>query len=492
MVESLETKEDRGRIQMVLMRKALVCRVIGAASGLLMAAGNMKGVLAPLQAIALIPIFYLGASRKARHRDMLSAGVYMGLGYILPQIVMLRFPIPVTLILLVHFTIMMIALTAGAAYLLRRGTILSSFAVGSLLILLDWANFTVLPMWGEAQSLGRSWSSYPYLIQFTSLTGITGIIFVLGTLQALVVNCLTRPKMRVRSFVAAAILLGIFGAANIAICSEKPVDSLKVAAIGWTNTSSADEANPQTNEGFECLFARPVAEAAEDGARLIVSGELGFYIDKFSREEWLKQFGAVARRHNVFLAIGYLNAELNEDRLLFINPQGRVLAEYTKTYLIPFEDYHRGTGQVKFIEIEGVRVGGMVCHDDNFTSLSRKCGRSEAGVVVVPTLDWAQVKVAHLQSSIHRAIESRYAVVRAAINGISAIISPTGQVLAQQDHFADGPGFIIAEIPVYSARTIFSIIGHWPVVVSVVFLTMCVGRSFLRRISKNQGKLCVN
>jgi apolipoprotein N-acyltransferase len=466
-------------------------------SGLLMAAGNIQGALAPLQLVALIPVFFLGASGKARRRDLLLAGGYMGLGYILPQLALFRFPIPVTLVLLVHFTVLMIVLAWVSAYLLRRGTVLSSFAVGALLVVLDWANFTVLPMWGEAQSFGRCWSSYPSLIQFTSLTGITGIIFVLGTLQALAVNFVNQPKKRIQSLTAAIVLLGICLTANIAVGSERPVDKLKVAAVGWAYGGSANDVNPQTTEGFDCLFARPIEKAAEAGARLIVSGELGFYIDQFSRAKWLERFGAIARRHNVFLAIGaiarrhnvflaigYLNAELNEDRLLFMNPKGGIICEYTKTYLTPFEDYHRGTGQIRFVEIEGIWVGGIVCQDDNFTSLSRKCGRNKAGIVAVPTLDWAQVKIAHFQSSIHRAIESRYAVVRAAINGISAIISPTGQILARQDHFADGPGVIIAEVPVYSTRTVFSIVGHWPVVVSVVFLVMCIGRNFLRRRSK--------
>jgi len=473
-------------------KRALVYRIIGAASGLLMAIPNLYPAWAPLQAFALIPIFYLGASRTAHRRDVLSAGLYMGFGYILPQLVMLRFPIPVTLVLLVHFTILMMALAAGSAYLLRRGCILNCFAVGAMLVLLDWANFTVLPIWGVAQSLGRCWSSYPYLIQFTSLTGITGIIFVLGTLQALAVNFLIRPESRVRLFAAAVVVIMVFAAADLAIQYQQPANKLKVAAVGWTYTGSANDIEPQTAEGFDVLFAEPVASAAAKGARLVVSGELGFYIDKFERAKWLERFGEIARRHYIFLAIGYLNAELNEDRFLFMDPEGEVLAEYTKTYLIPFEGYRRGTGQISFIEIEGVRVGGMVCQDDNFTSLSRQCGRSEAGVVAVPTLDWAQVKSAHLQSSIHRAIESRYAVVRAAINGISAIISPTGRILARRDHFADGPGVIIAEVPVYSTRTVFSIVGHWPVVVSVAFLAICVWQNFRSRKSKNQGDPCAD
>jgi hypothetical protein len=76
----------------------------------------------------------------------------------------------------------------------------------------------------------------------------------------------------------------------------------------------------------------------------------------------------------------------------------------------------------------------MICHDDNYTDISRRYGAKSAGIVVVPTNDWAHVRKAHFQNSIHRAIESRFAIVRAASYGISAIISPTGKRLAVSDH----------------------------------------------------------
>ena len=94
--------------------------------------------------------------------------------------------------------------------------------------------------------------------------------------------------------------------------------------------------------------------------------------------------------------------------------------------------------------------------------------------MAVPTLDWKQVKDAHMQNSIHRAIESRYEIVRAALDGISAIVSPAGEVLARKDHFIEGPGVIIAEVPVYTHRTLFSNLGHWPVVPGAVFLVIYV------------------
>ena len=460
-------------------KRALNYRFAGAAGGLLLGIPNLYPAASWLQTLAFVPILYLGATRNARHRDMLLAGIYMGLGYILPQLIAMRFPMLLTLILLIHFTVLMTALACISAKLIRGPALLTAFAVGAFLVVLDWANFTVIPIWGTAQSFVRCWSWYPGLILFTSLTGITGIIFVLGTLQALAVNFVIRPKLRVRLVTTAVVVVAVFGTINLVILYQPPTNKLKVAAIGWTYTGSADEHNPQTAEGFDVLFAQPAAKAAEEGAMLIVSGELGFYIDRYEREKWLDKFGEIARRHNVFLAIGYLDADKHEDRLLFMNPEGKVLAEYTKTYLTPFEDFHKGAGQLSVIDVEGIRTGGMVCQDDNFPHLSRHYGRKRVGVVAVPTLDWLQVKDAHLQSSIHRAIESRYAIVRAAINGISVIVSPTGEVLVRCDHFAQGPRVIIAEVPVYTHRTLFSILGHWPVVVSVVFLAIYIGQGLL-------------
>ena len=74
------------------------------------------------------------------------------------------------------------------------------------------------------------------LIQFVSLTGITGIIFVLGTLQALAVNMIARPKERGRLFAVAVAVVLVFAAANMVVGSERPVSKLKVAAVGWTNS----------------------------------------------------------------------------------------------------------------------------------------------------------------------------------------------------------------------------------------------------------------
>jgi len=60
-------------------RQEWYCKLAGIISGLLLMAPNLWSPLAPLQTLALVPIFYLGAASKIRCRIMLAAGLYMGL-----------------------------------------------------------------------------------------------------------------------------------------------------------------------------------------------------------------------------------------------------------------------------------------------------------------------------------------------------------------------------------------------------------------------------
>jgi apolipoprotein N-acyltransferase len=119
----------------------------------------------------------------------------------------------------------------------------------------------------------------------------------------------------------------------------------------------------------------------------------------------------------------------------------------------------------------------MICHDDNFTDLSRGYGRRQVQVMAVPTNDWRQVMGHHLDNSLFRAVESGFGMVRAASNGISVIASPRGEVLAQQDHFATGPGVIVADLWFGPGGTWYSRFGDWVLVLcGAVLLVGAAGR----------------
>ena len=459
-------------------------RLAGLASGLLLGIPAIYPAFAPLQLVGLIPVFYLGTSKRSSSRGMLVAGMYMGLAYVLPQLFVLRLPVSMSVLLLCWLTIIMAAIAWSSGKLLKNTGVSGAFAAGALLVLADWINFTAIPIWGTAQSLVRPWSHYPILIQYVSVTGITGIIFAIGSLQALAVKFIISPQSRARALVSIGVIALVIFTANIFILSQKSIGRLKVAAVGWTTDDSEQYGEIYSEEGFETLLADPIANAAENGARLIVCPEGALWFSETQWKDWLEKLTAITRKHDIFLAIGCIDTTKNENRMMFISPLGDCIGNYTKTHLTFFENFNKGDGRPVQIDVDGFPVGAMICQDDNFTRLSRQYGQRSVSLVAVPTWDWLQVKDAHLQNSIHRAMESRYAIVRAGLNGISAIVSPDGGILAQKDHFVEGPGFITAEVPLYSTRTLFSRFGNWPVVPAIIFLIIYSGSRFKGSLRK--------
>jgi len=467
-------------------RKEIICRTSGALSGLLMALPNIYPDFAVVQIVCLIPILLCLTRWQFKRAVLLLSGMYMALAYTMPQVAFLRLPLPVTLILIIDFVVIMMLLVWIASKLVKHPTVLNCLALGAFVVVLDWANYTAVPLWGTAQSIARSWSSWPQAIAFTSVTGMAGIVFVVVTFQACAVTAIIHPATRRHMAIAAISVFVTAGLINLIAAPGSPDKTLKVAAIGWNSAETGNKYDPQRENGFEILFAQPVAQAAKAGARLIVSPEMGFYVDQYDMENWINKIRHLAIANQVYLAVGYLDAGTNENRMMFVSPQGLLLNNYTKTYLTVFENSNKGDGKPKMIEIDGIKVGGMICQDDNFTSISRRYGRRSTELMAVPTLDWKTVRSPHMQNSIHRAIESRYGIVRAAFDGISAIISPKGKVLASFDHIENGPGWIDAEIEIYtSPPTLFSLLGNWFVLVNAIFF--CVYRITARHYNTQKA-----
>lgn len=444
-------------------------RLAGAAGGAMLMAGNYYGPLCIVQLFALLPLMIL-ILKQPKLKAAAVAGLYMGLVFTIPQMITLRMPIPITVILLIWFTLLLIGLCLCCAVFLPRSVIGGPLAVGAAWALLDWINYTAVPIWGMAQSFARSWTGLPFLIQFISITGISGILLVSGTLQGLAAHLIADPPKRKQAGLAMAGIFLLLGIINSIIWFQNPAGQIRIAAAGWIFDDRSAEIDPHKPEGFEQLFAAPARKAAQQGTKIFTTGELGFYIAGHDRDYWMERFGRIVRDNNLWLAVGYFNIDENKNRMFYMCPNGTIAAEYTKTYLSPFEPGWNGDGDLKMIEVDGIAVGGMICQDDNFARLTRACGRYKTPVVLCPTADWHTIKDAHMQAVRARAIEGQYSIVRGAANGISAIIDAKGRVLKRMDHYKQGPGYIIADIPVHMQITLFSRYGHAPLLVFCIMV----------------------
>ncbi|UCE47369.1 MAG: hypothetical protein JSW47_17435, partial [Phycisphaerales bacterium] len=310
------------------------CPLAGFLSGILLMVAGMFPVLSPVQAFAFVPLL-LALRNIRRWHDCLHTGFLMGLAFIAPQLLWLRLPPIISLILVAYFIVALLILAAASWHLVGPRGIQGCFAFGAMLAVFDWVIVAAMPMWGTAQSLVRCWSWYPDVIAFTCVTGTAGLIFVLGTIQALAVNTALSRRQRAASFLSLAGVLAVAIVADAVVLSGKSTGKLKVAAIGWALTPQ--EGGMGTSGAFDRLYAEPVAEAARQGARLIVSPETAFVEHDDPDRNPFVRFVDLARRHDVYLAVGYLDTKSQENRVAFISPSGRLVGRYAKTHLTPFE-----------------------------------------------------------------------------------------------------------------------------------------------------------
>ena len=254
---------------------------------------------------------------------------------------------------------------------------------------------------------------------------------------------------------------------------DKPYkQTLRVATFGWAGT------------GFDGLTEVPAAfqdaarEASEAGARLLVTPEAAIHVA--NRAHFRVALQTLALKYRLALAVGYFDAAKNENCIDFIRSDGEVAGRYVKTHLVPLaERYKKGSGEVALMDVDGVRVGGLICQDDNFPDIARRYARAGAQLLVVPTNDWARVKDIHFANHLWRALEFRFALARAASDGISALTSFDGRVQKSSDHFQDGPKLLVADVRVGMGKpTLYARWGDWfPVVCGVAAL---VGLWFAR------------
>jgi len=476
-----------------------------------------------LQAVALLPWLFGLALFCNSKRAAAMAGLVLGACFLVPLSICIDLPLPMAIGLGLYMVLLWMVMSIGAYIALNWSAVLGALATGAVAVMVEWVDFTLVPMWGTAQAFVRVWSASPWAAQVASLGGMLALIFLLVAGQALLVRVLTFYRGWPLCLVMLLLLLGGAYLWNTHSWQQTGKGTLRVATMGWTWDHLPGKDRKAVQAILEKIYEPMLIEAAKKGARLVVSPEVGFWLTTELKPDLISSLEFLAKEHKVNLAVGYFDVEADKNRLLYIDHYGNYKGSTSKRHLIRgMEDYEPGPGTPVVIRMEErpvvlvqekevpapdknrtkqqpvakaktqlaaapkrIRIGGMICQDDNFTDLSLAYGRLFVKVMVVPTNDWIKVKDYHLENSIFRAIENRYGIIRAASNGISAIISPRGEVLARMDHFEQGPGVLVADLPLPPRnRTLYTRGGSWVTPLAAVVLWIFAWGMNLRRLQR--------
>jgi apolipoprotein N-acyltransferase len=119
-------------------------------------------------------------------------------------------------------------------------------------------------------------------------------------------------------------------------------------------------------------------------------------------------------------------------------PVPKFVRRWLRLMNLPYSDFTAGATAQPPLSIAGLRLSASICYEDAYPASQSSSARDSTALVNVTNDAWfgrSTARHQHLQISRMRAIESQRYVIRAANDGISAIIGPRGDMLAQAPDF---------------------------------------------------------
>jgi len=443
--------------------------------------------------LALVPFVWL--VRGVRPRRGFALGAAFGIAYfgaVLYWILLFGELAWGALVLMSAMFTALFGLLAPALWRTRH-PVWSSLGLAGLWTVLEWGR-GAWPLggfgWGQ---LGSTQTANQFLLRLASIGGVWAITFVvvlvacfllLGFERALQ----RRPAAIAYGLVAVALVIAPMG---IAFPSANG-PAVRVAAIQTDVRSARGLSSSAEDIAVAEMHVALHRELAADPPDLAVWGEGS--LDPGATSDP----ATVADVQDVIADVGaptLAGAVVNDPdgsqhTSAFLFDGSRELVDrYDKVKLVPFGEYvpfRRWLGWIDAIDqipvdrvpgdgphtvqVEGLPAFGTpICYENSFPSIERAMVGEGATFFVLTTNDASYEKTAasrqHVLMSRLRAVETGRWLVHAAVSGITAVVDPSGRIVAERGLFV--PGVTRATIRASDAETPYVRFGDWVVWVSL-------------------------
>ncbi|MEO8308147.1 MAG: apolipoprotein N-acyltransferase [Pseudomonadota bacterium] len=164
-------------------------------------------------------------------------------------------------------------------------------------------------------------------------------------------------------------------------------------------------------------------------------------------------------------------------------PVPHAVREWLRLMSLPNSDFNAGANDQPALSVAGMKIAASICFEDSYPT-SLHVATRESGLLANVTNDaWfgkSGARYQHLQIARMRAIEGRRFLVRAANDGVSAIIGPSGAVVAQAPEFKQV--VLRGNIQLRNGTTPYLVVGNYPVIGAAVgLLAIMLGGPMTRR-----------
>ncbi|MBV9957345.1 MAG: apolipoprotein N-acyltransferase [Acidobacteria bacterium] len=375
--------------------------------------------------------------------------------------------IPKVIAYLLLFPITMIVGLFPALSCLVLARLVARWGVRALLLMplvwvaFEWARLGVTgQLWN---AIGYSQAYMPQLIRTARWGGVYAVGFLIVLSNAALAFLLLKRSLRALA-VSTAICAGI--ALIIALPGgTAPVEKQKAAAVVVAIQPNVPMEPVEDLSETEALIARhlslsasALSELKDERAavpRVVIWPEspMNFTYARDSEfRETVAGFTSQQRTSVIFNALEPAPANGDYNSAVMVNEDGRLVAQYDKIRLLPFGEYvplprwlpgvnlvpvmvgdFTPGAQYPLLPLGEARAGIFICFESAFPSIARRFADEGADVLINISNDGylgpTPVMRQHLANAIFRAVENDRPVLRVTNTGISAYITPRGEVL---------------------------------------------------------------
>lgn len=387
-------------------------------------------------------------------------------------------PIPLALVFLYSIPISLFHLPGYLIWSRFKNHKHALFLFPVVMIIMEWIqySFTPLASWGVAAYTMHDNVS---LIQTVSLFGLAGLSFLIYWTNVSIADILVKRKTSTSTFQFPIIMLFVlivFGSIRYDLNKANGIDTITVAAVGTdSEVSGLPLPSKESNDRNKTALFNRTRTAAYGGAKIISWNEAALFIMPEDEDEWIKSIKELAIELHITLVASYVTPISQtpfryENKYQFIGPSGSITHSYLKHQPVPGEPAIQGKSPLKVVDATGIKIGAAICYDYDFPYLAKGYGQLGADMVIVPSSDWRGIDPLHTKMAAFRAVEQGHSVLRSTRFGLSAAITPYGEMISQMSSFDGNDKIMYAQLPAKGTTTLYSIIQDSFVYLSIGFL----------------------
>ena len=514
-------------------KRAALALVAGALSALAMAPINAWPVLFLTFPVAVWLIDGAGAGRWRGVPAAAMSGFWFGLGYFVAGLYWIGYAFLVdapTFAWLMPFAVL--GLPAYLALFTAAG-----FALARLLWTRDASRLLALAIsltvteWLRGHLLsGFPWNSFGYalseplaLAQTASLIGLWGMTFLTVAIfasPAVLIDGSSRGRKPWLAPVAALVLLAVMAVFGAVRLSLQPTLLSKVKLRIMQPNLQQDvkfnyAAKAEVMQKYLTLSDRasgPQSTGVHD-AQILIWPESAFPFFLTREADAMAQIAELLPKGTVLITGSVRAPDLPAgvritrayNSIYVIDHDGNVLQVYDKLHLVPFgeylpfQDWMEKLGFVQLTRVQGGFIPGtrrrtmeipdapralpLICYEAIFPGDIAARDERPGWIINLTNDGWFGISTGpyqHLQQARLRAVEEGLPIVRAANTGISAVIDPSGRIVAQLGLGIEG--VLDANLPQALPPTIYARIKDIPAaVIMAAALLLVIRRRFARR-----------